>query len=358
MPGKARVFDAGCLVLGLVLAAANLLGGVDLSAAVAGILTLYGVAALSPLGASRLWGAPRIVVFLAVVFLGNIELLSRFLLPQQESREAVSPGAVQFVDDPELLYRFAPGFSFRYGEVERRANSLGFMDSNFTRQRTEGKRRALVLTDSLGVESCSPLLFPDRLEELAGGWEVYNLAAMGYNTLQVARNYELHGTNYEHDLVIVLYCINDVYPYTAIQGALQGHLKSIDLLRRRWPSLGRSIDDTFRALYADRENYERLVVRGLERIQRQAQASGAEVRVYLMPLLDEGRLDLTRACLAQVRVSCNALGLEAEDLTEPLREAGLASLRCPATAGQIDFVHPNAKGHALLAELMAADLGR
>jgi len=98
-------------------------------------------------------------------------------------------------------------------EYDVRINALGFRDRERDVSKGAGMRRVLVLGDSVawgwGVNDGER--FSDRLEQQLGpGVEVLNLAVPGYGSDQSLWNLEQRGWDFDPDLVLYCFVINDI----------------------------------------------------------------------------------------------------------------------------------------------------
>lgn len=117
--------------------------------------------------------------------------------------------------DPYLGYAGIPNldqpFILPDFRVTIRNNSRGFRDRERSYRKGDEKRIVL-LGDShawgWGVENEEN--FPALLEEKLRGWEVINLGHAGYSTDQELLLLEREGMRYSPDIVLLLFCENDV----------------------------------------------------------------------------------------------------------------------------------------------------
>lgn len=97
-------------------------------------------------------------------------------------------------------------------------NSYGFRDHEYSLAKQSSTIRIVAIGDSITFGNFLPLsqTFSKQLERLfapnEATVEVLNLGLGGYNTLQEASTLEHLGLQFEPDLVIVGYCINDIFP--------------------------------------------------------------------------------------------------------------------------------------------------
>ncbi len=91
-------------------------------------------------------------------------------------------------------------------------NADGLRDRSYPRERTPGRRRILVLGDSVvwcwGVEQAD--CFTERLEAALPDTDVINAGVPAYSTAQEMLFYERDGRRYRSDLVLLVFVPNDV----------------------------------------------------------------------------------------------------------------------------------------------------
>jgi lysophospholipase L1-like esterase len=269
-----------------------------------------------------------------------------------------------------------------------------------------GAPRIVVLGDSITFGSgVGPReRFTDQLETLLAAHrgspvEVLNLGVGGYDTLQEVATLEDVGLRFTPDLVLVGYCVNDLgdnspnleyiqrlseadswlYRLRAVQlvSTTLDRLRLIWLLREnnRESFLAERYRGFIAPVSGDRELMElrdelaaRMEAGGdrdfllswyrsevhlgrlafaLDRLASVTRANGIEAVVAVIPYLAESdRYDVAYRMVERLAV---ARGLEAVVLAPALSAAGLESLR----SREPDPVHPNARGHRLVAEALA-----
>ena len=121
-------------------------------------------------------------------------------------------------DDPLMGHKHGPGRRARLMGVEFETNSKGLRDREFSRERTPGVKRIMMLGDSLTVGWGVPMeqTFSKRVEQLYRGRgesvEVINTGVGNYNTVQEVQFFLTEGKSYRPDIVVLNYFVNDAEP--------------------------------------------------------------------------------------------------------------------------------------------------
>jgi len=304
------------------------------------------------------------------------------------------------------LYRGRPGAEARVGdtgEVLYRINAEGFRDASRRLERKDGAYRVGVVGDSIafgyGVNVTER--FTERLEaelahESGRGVEVLNFGVAGFNAYNEAALVEGLVSEYELDLLLVQFCVNDLndptlhfdaqtrvalgelpdaaFPNPDTRGQVgprSGPERALDrcrlrlcsLLRRAFPAdEARQLEPRELALaMAPRSDLgdgpERSWLEGhYANMAAVAAAGGARFGVLVFPY---------SAQLEALEEKARGLGLQRDlatlakqrgwlliDLFASFRDAG------PGEALFVDMWHPTARGHAIAAEAVAAGLRR
>lgn len=269
--------------------------------------------------------------------------------------------------DPELVHELIPGASIPGVSEEIVINSEGFRDDPFEREKGEGAFRIVLLGDSVawGFGVDTPEAFPQRLEALLNEGladasptvEVLNLGVMGYSTAQEARLLEAKEVDYDPDLVILAYVLNDP---DEVDGGLSRYFDPpriylLDAFHRfsRWAAaerIGRTrgggYPEVIHTLYWDE------VVCNLDRIQKVLEERKIPMAVAQIPAFSwegdrypEDKLEVRlseefeRRGFRPHRLRPSFRGLDAKEIS-------------------FDFWHPTAEGHRIIAEDLAAFLRR
>ncbi|MCP4545309.1 MAG: SGNH/GDSL hydrolase family protein [bacterium] len=160
-------------------------------------------------------------LFSLVLVLGLGEVLVRALNLAPEVFR-VRQGRFQLSDNPLIGYELVPHYESRsmgaMQDFPERANSLGFRDRDHEVEGQEGTFRILLLGDSitqgLFIRQRQDLYATIMENELlAAGLdvEIINFGVNGYNTRQEVETLRDKGLQFSPDLVIVAYCVNDMF---------------------------------------------------------------------------------------------------------------------------------------------------
>jgi lysophospholipase L1-like esterase len=130
---------------------------------------------------------------------------------------------VRKIDRDGLLHDLAPNVTTMKDGVEYTTNSAGMRDdAEFTVAKPRGTRRIVFVGDSftfgwgLQLAYTFPKQLAARLEAWpasAGRWEVINLGVPAYNTMNEVHSLEHKGLQYEPDVVVLMYHLNDALSY-------------------------------------------------------------------------------------------------------------------------------------------------
>ena len=306
---------------------------------------------------------------------------------------------IRSVDDSELAYELTPGFSGSAFGTVFEVNEYGFRGpAPEALPRAAG--RVLVLGDSvafgLAVEDRDT--FRSQLDaQLAasGGPEVLSLAVPGYDTLQELRILQTKGINLDPDVVVVLFCLNDIHVVSTqlddierLRSARQNRLYRSRLAqfvarriwRVQWRQRQLELDDpgVFRTTYAGRidpigddetqllsrlatlpDTYPSFMYRERERLGRMRHAfrrlaelglaEGFDIVLGIVPWLEASSAGYELLQVHQIIADeAAAAGLRVVDPTDAMLKAGLENLR----ANPADVTHPNSAGHGIMAEVV------
>ncbi len=124
---------------------------------------------------------------------------------------------------PVIGKRFRPGVRRtlthkEWGEYVLQTNNFGFRcNHDFSLSKKSDIKRILIFGDSyiFGNGVCNEIRFPDVMEKLIPGIEIYNFALEGFGLDQQYLCYQEIGAAFEHDLIIIAPAIETIRKLTA-----------------------------------------------------------------------------------------------------------------------------------------------
>jgi lysophospholipase L1-like esterase len=253
-------------------------------------------------------------------------------------------------------------------------NGLGFRDVEHSLQKPDGVYRIVLIGDSVAMGQGVPP--PEALGKVleramsANGAkvEVIVLAVTGYSTSQELALLEI-GHRYRPDLIVWTYVLND--PADPIVDNANGELGAyfhaptsyaLDYLATLWT---RSVRN-FKARNCPDEWHLRMhcayrdeIEHNFAAIARSAREHSVPVVVFIIPLLPEGayRTYDYATVHGDVRALATAQGLRVIDGLAAFDGIDVEELRLQPSGAWRDPWHPNGRGHALLGDYLAKELG-
>jgi lysophospholipase L1-like esterase len=142
------------------------------------------------------------------------------------SVELIQIGRFRLAANPRIGYEPVPMpsegsedqsfHSYRFYAYRGFGNSLGYRDTEHSIEKEEGSYRIVVLGDSiaaglhvLNYEDTFPWLLQAYLRERDVEADVINFGVSGYNTDQEIETLRTKGVDFDPDLVLLAYCLND-----------------------------------------------------------------------------------------------------------------------------------------------------
>jgi lysophospholipase L1-like esterase len=298
---------------------------------------------------------------------------------------------------PDLMYELTPGATGGLSENDIQINSQGFRGPEPS-SRPSGKL-VIVLGDSIafGNSMLSDDTFSSQLQHrLYSGKqdvEILNFGVGGYDILQEVSLLEIRGLKYHPKLVVVTYCLNDIsiastnlqqiewrrsqsFLYRSRLGQLV--LSNIERIKlKRWlrhmnqpevfhheyehqiDSIG---DDEVELLnlmnqaptypsttyYGDRDRIGRLRF-SFRRLANISKENGFQVAIMIVPLLvGDAETYTHRTAHRIVEMEARRAGFDTIELTNAFMRAGTRNL----TTEFGDIIHPNTRGHTIMADLL------
>lgn len=272
----------------------------------------------------------------------------------------------QASSDPRRIYEGVPN--------KCNQNSLGFRDREHAQGRAPGTFRIAIIGDSVahgqGVrpEEALGRVLERRLAAQGKAVEVLVFATTGYSTRQQFALLDI-AYRYAPDLVLWTYVLND--PADPLIDNANGELGAywhapssfvLDYLQQSW----RRARDNLASRDCPEEWHRRMhcahrdeIAAHFAAIVASGKAHGVPVAIVLLPLLPaEGWAPYPYADVHQdLRQLAAARGLPVIDAAAAFAGERVDDLRLPDAGGAIDPWHPNARGHALIGEYLAREIG-
>ena len=169
-------------------------------------------------------GTALLIVASAVLALVIMEIAVRVLDLPPRPVTPLSIADYRLSVNPMLNYEYRPGYtpSERHFDWSHRGfaiNSAGFRDYEYAETKTEETYRTIIVGDSTTAGNGVPDLdktYTKQLEQLLNThnttgihYEVLNMGVGGYHTMQEIETLRVKGLQYNPDLVLVTFCVND-----------------------------------------------------------------------------------------------------------------------------------------------------
>jgi len=310
-------------------------------------------------------------------------------------------GLHEMQPDRPWLYRLRPGAETRLavsGDIPYRINSDGFRDRLYARPKPPGTHRIIVLGDSIafGYGVAEDEAFPAVLEALLRArsstrTEVLNFGVNGYNPYNEAALLAHLAPEYEPDLVLVQFCVNDLNdptlhfdastvqvlseipelafpsPHSRIPGPpvrpgvrdMCGKIALCARSRKLFESRAQAAADprTQTATFAPHDRPEnrtewRWLRDRYREMARTAAANGARFAVVVFPYQNQLGRQTRKTGQPEIARIAAQEGWEVADL--------LAAFRTAAAPNSeplfLDLWHPTSAGHRIAAEAIAHEL--
>lgn len=305
----------------------------------------------------------------------------------------------------ERIYEATPNAEGYAWGTYVKINSYGFRDKEYDTLKHSDTYRIIVLGDSiafgnrLALEKILSKQLESLFEKEKRNVEVMNLALGGYDTLQEVSTLEDTGIQFDPDLVVLAYCINDIVEASPnlrhieqverYRGAIyrirvaQLLASKLDQAMWRTKAVAANRETSFRSkneeyiveigdddelnrlvniLRTDMEraddlhwtvkSYTSMVHLGklrysLERLKLLKDKYGFQVITVIIPFLLEkrGDSDIYQTVYRMVECESNRLGFDVMNVHAPLKGAGFRNVLIDGNDG----IHPNAIGHKLMA---------
>lgn len=274
----------------------------------------------------RALGRTALVLASLVLAIGGAELVYRARLASAEAPDGgdddwrrryrhMNDTLYRRSDDPELVYEPVPASSVEMEYGTAAFNAAGLReDREFPLQAPEGRTRVAMVGDSIVWSEFVAVhdSLPRRTEQALGErFEVMNAGVTGYDTTQEARWYERAVRPFGPDVVVVVYCMNDIMimsgPFEHFAtGADRARKDAQDaFLEREAPVRRETIDWVIEE--RERDATFRVLARALG-VWERARFEDDYVDEYLLFAREEDRLARVRAALARLGGAIRADG--------------------------------------------------
>lgn len=307
----------------------------------------------------------------------------------------------------ERAYEAVPNVEVTAWGTHIKINSYGFRDKEYDLAKSDGTYRIIVLGDSItfGIGMPFSAVYTEQLEDLFASKrkkvEVLNLSLQGYNTLSEVSTLEQIGLQFQPDMVIVGYCVNDIEPTSNLASVIKiekyrsfiykarliqfvsakiNKLKGIlqlgkmnqasqfiennkeymtDIsgdqeLNTLINSLQTQIEKTgdsrwLSKTYSSRPHLSKLRY-SFERLKRSKDKYGFDVTVMLISFFNENESTegINKIVYNIVEHESNRLGFNVISTYDKFKSAGFNNLRLKES----DNIHPNPLGHKLMAGIL------
>ena len=190
-------------------------------------------------------------------------------------------------------------------------NDHGYRGNSYDFARTPGTLRMVMLGDSIafgpGVDDAET--FSQRLDSLQAGWEVINLAVMGYGTDQELLKLEREGLAYGPDVVVLHFCLHNDFADNMLSRSLYDgvHPKpyftvEADELRRHDAHLKRTLGQRAASFLRSTSQLYRLATAAAQGLATPAAGSDRDQSPHWLDRMEQALQDLGRATDVTFRI--------------------------------------------------------
>jgi len=273
------------------------------------------------------------------------------------STAAIENERIALSDDAVLRYTYRPGHKAEISAGETIAiTENGLWDVPHRVPKPAGVTRVVVLGDSVPNDPSVPFRkrFPKQLEAMLAERatpgrkvEVLNVSCEGYNTLQEVRLLETVGVQYEPDVVVLAYVLNDPFLQNGGYRRLGNSFFAFNLAN---VVPRESACPIFADLHAG-YTFELVVRNSLGRLKLLAQLHHFQVLVAPLPVVQPFADASCMATYDKVVGISRELGFAADRVVDAF--AGEDHRRFLKPSDPHDITHPNAEGHERIARRLA-----
>lgn len=296
-----------------------------------------------------------------------------FLILVSEVRLAASDRAaahhIMRVDDALLRYQYRPHATVPGPAPNRkdmsgpeRMNSYGLWDIEHEIEKPEGVTRVVVLGDSVPNDPTIPFVdrFPRAMERLlnerapAGQRvEVINVSCEGYSTLQEVRLFEEVGAQYNPDVVVIAYVLNDPSLQDGSYRRIGNSFSLFTMVPFAHVLMGGSTCALFEDLH-DGYGFDLVVRYSFERLRLHAEQAGFHVLTAALPIVESFDDPVCMRSYDKVLTTAAQQGFATTRVVDAF--AGKDFRDFLKKGNRFDITHPNREGHAIVASHLAREL--
>ena len=278
--------------------------------------------------------------------------------------------SIESSEDPLLRYRYRPASQANGadapGAAKRVNNSRGLNDAEYAIPKPKGVFRIIVLGDSVPNDGSlrHDETFPKRLEAALNAdpmvaadgktryrrAEVINVSCEGYNSIQEVRLLEKAALDYAPDLVIVAYVLNDPFLQNGIYRRLGNSFFLFRMFNLWEYYLNGAFGNPSAFGIADLHhgyNYALVVTNSFERLKLLSILHHFKVAVAVLPVMISFDRHPFIPIYEKVAQTARDQGFDPIIMFERFRAYPL-----PTLSKKADIFHPNAAGHALMADIL------
>lgn len=266
----------------------------------------------------------------------------------------------------KLVRSSNPILFMEFDRKDPNINSAGFRGADFPTQKTSGVTRIAILGDSVAYGYSVPLeqTFARLIEKQlnADGYpvEVLNFSVNGYSTVAELELYTTRVREYQPDIVLLAYVLNDPIPAAFVVksvGSAQKQAFSFQQLAKysqlgawtvlQWKNIMQKIDqkNNYHDIYKNPDLWH-ATTQALDKLKALTQQDGAKLAVAVFPLL----LDFNNYPMQDIHQQIDDVLQKDKityiDLLKDFSTQHYMALRPHPN----DDTHPNAVGHAIAAK--------
>lgn len=279
---------------------------------------------------------------------------------EQKKINAMNPRLIPS-DNPKLYVQFDP--------EDPRVNKAGMRWRLYSEKKPADTIRIAVIGDSvafgfgLAPEESFPVMLENMLQQGSNKRiEVINFSVTGYGIEAYNEVYVTKARNYQPDIVLMTYILNDMTPPSDIFAIIRdvmkggGQLKKVAKVSQfaawlmvTWNEAKNSLrgDRSFTSLYEDPATLEKLKAH-LDTLKNHVESDKAQLVVFVFPYFTELDDYPFKGIHAKVDKAIGDVGAEYHDLLDDFQQHDATAIQLQAG----DITHPNAAGNRIAAQAM------